>query len=219
MGRRTNALRDLDVHLMEREAQTARVPVALRAALTPLFDDLVEARVSVHKKVKTALKSATYRKSMRSLQAAIDGAQPGPKGGVSVRKLANKKIRRQLARVRTLGRAVGPATPDDEVHALRLECKKLRYLLEFFRALYPSDRVASTTKALKRLQDVLGTFNDRSVQQAALYTWLEEGRAIATPTAAAVGALIGALAVEQRHMRDTVETAFAAFDRAEVGWR
>ena len=50
----------------------------------------------------------------------------------------------------------------DDLHRLRIDCKKLRYATEFFGPLY-GDRMQDSTKRLKALQDVLGTLHDTAV--------------------------------------------------------
>ena len=214
LAQRTNLLRDLDVHLMDEAVQVSRVPARLREGLQPLFADIARRRAKAQAEVGTVLKGARYRREADALLERIRAVGSGPHAGWRVRKLADKKIASQLAKVRAGGRSITANTPDEAVHALRIECKKLRYLLEFFRHLYPSDRVAALVKSLKRLQDVLGAFNDFSVQQEALDGWLATTKKVPTATAVSVGALLGALEREQTAVRTGVEVAFKAFDDA-----
>ncbi len=65
-------------------------------------------------------------------------------------------------------------TEDEVVHQLRINCKKLRYLMEFFAPLFPENEIKTLIKALKLLQDNLGNFNDYSVQQIFLRQVLNE---------------------------------------------
>jgi len=48
---------------------------------------------------------------------------------------------------------------DEGLHRLRIECKKLRYATEFFMPLYGT-KMATFSKKLKQLQDVLGILHD-----------------------------------------------------------
>jgi len=48
---------------------------------------------------------------------------------------------------------------DDDLHDLRIECKKLRYATEFFMPLYGT-KMTTYLKKLKQLQDVLGVLHD-----------------------------------------------------------
>lgn len=216
LTRQTNALRDLDVHLLEAPAQTLRVPERLRDGLNALHTDLARRRTKTHRGLAAALKSEEYARAIDSLEARLAAAEDGPKGRRPIRKIAERKLALQLARVRAQGRAIGPETPDEAVHALRIEGKKLRYLLEFFRHLYLSEEVTVLLKALKRMQDILGTFNDRSVQQTVLYDWLEKTKNVSRPAAASIGALITALAAEQVAARSQVEQVFASLDATEL---
>jgi CHAD domain-containing protein len=65
----------------------------------------------------------------------------------------------------TMGTAIAPDSPPEQYHELRKKGKELRYLLELFGApLFEPDVVRPLIKALKGLQDVLGTHQDREVQ-------------------------------------------------------
>lgn len=48
---------------------------------------------------------------------------------------------------------------DEDLHRLRIECKKLRYATEFFAPLYGT-KMTAFSKKLKQLQDVLGVLHD-----------------------------------------------------------
>jgi CHAD domain-containing protein len=104
--------------------------------------------------------------------------------------------------------------PDEKLHRLRIQCKKLRYLLEFFASLFPSDEITLLTKQLKQFQDNLGEFNDLSVQRNTLKEYLdtivpESDRAILV--AAAIGGLITNLNMRQQHVRAEFSDQFRLF--------
>ena len=91
----------------------------------------------------------------------------------------------------------GGVRTDEDLHNLRIDCKKLRYLLEFFTSLFPKTQMKLLIKQLKQLQDNLGDFNDLSVQQARLLEVAGELPADAPGTAKALvatGALPSLLA-------------------------
>lgn len=78
-----------------------------------------------------------------------------------VRDLAPIMIYERLAAVRAFERVLGNATIE-ELHALRLQLKKLRYTVEFFRdVLGPESR--EVIRDIKILQDHLGDLNDADV--------------------------------------------------------
>jgi CHAD domain-containing protein len=111
--------------------------------------------------------------------------------------------------------SIGSDTPADAVHRLRIDSKKLRYLLEIFRSLY-DPRIASLIKELKKLQDHLGDFNDLEVQQKSLVrlakSMLLDG-ANQAGTVMAMGRLVEQLEERQSHERAAFHTHFDKFAR------
>jgi CHAD domain-containing protein len=76
-----------------------------------------------------------------------------------LQKRYNKMISRLISRIESTFPAVLTNQAKlEELHDLRISCKKLRYLLE----LLPEDKnnVLKTRKTLKKLQDILGTLHD-----------------------------------------------------------
>jgi CHAD domain-containing protein len=51
----------------------------------------------------------------------------------------------------------------DERHAVRIAAKKVRYAAEFFAPFFRQKRTRTYVKALAKLQDVLGQFNDGAI--------------------------------------------------------
>ena len=112
------------------------------------------------------------------------------------------------------GKALGADTADPEIHRLRIQCKKLRYALEFFSSLYPEEEIHLVVRQLKRLQDILGAFNDLSVQQQMLRHSLKEFQAGSRRNlelAAALGGLMQSLFQEQQELREHFTEAFTQF--------
>jgi len=216
LAHRTNALRDLDVHLLGHDAQLARVPEALRPALEPFFASLQQQRDTEQRAVCKVLRSSAYAAERSALADRVAHAEPGVRGGVSIRKLADQRIHKTVERVLVSGRAITPDTPDAEVHELRLDCKKLRYTLELFKELYPPSEIQAMVRRLKKLQDVLGDFNDCSVQKDALLAWVDNHASVKPRTAMAIGALYDGLHRDQLSLRAQVESRFAQFDEPKL---
>ena len=81
-------------------------------------------------------------------------------GSITVGEAAQLLIGKRYRGVLRRGREITSASSDESLHALRIRCKRLRYLLEFFRPTYGELLKAETTR-LKELQDVLGEFPGR----------------------------------------------------------
>lgn len=221
LGKLTNRLRDLDVALLNQDEYRSFLPGYLRPRLDPLFASLREERTGEHRRLAAALDGDRYLKFAADWEAFLENppesASPdnaeAPATG-----LAQKFIGRRYGRVMELGAAIEASTPDAELHRLRIECKKLRYLLEFFSSLFPAREIRLIVERLKSLQDNLGEFNDLSVQQADLRNHLQALSATSThqETFAAIGGLIGCLHREQKAVRAAFSKTFNAFNRAEV---
>jgi CHAD domain-containing protein len=117
------------------------------------------------------------------------------------------------------GRAVRPASPPRALHEVRIACKKLRYLMEFFRSLFPAEAIAPLIKALKAFQDNLGEHQDLAVQQDQLRGFeramAREGT-LPAETRAAMEELVEHLATRQAEVRRQFAERFAGFSGAET---
>jgi CHAD domain-containing protein len=83
---------------------------------------------------------------------------------VPVSSFAKKLLDRRLKQVNNKGTRKRDASLD-ELHALRIAVKKLRYALEFFESLFPIERVKRLRGRLVALQDVLGEINDATTMR------------------------------------------------------
>lgn len=212
----TGPTRDLDVYLLNREDYLARLPAALQPGLISFFDDLALRRQAEQKKMVHALRSKKSRSILNGWKRylASEDRQSAPAAGKKVDDLAGRIIFRRFKRVMKNGRVLDSVTPDSEVHRLRIQCKKLRYAIEFFSSLYPVEDIHSIVRHLKRLQDILGAFNDSSVQQQMLRHSLEglrTGSRRNTNWAAALGGLMQSLFQEQQELRGHFVEAFTQF--------
>jgi CHAD domain-containing protein len=115
------------------------------------------------------------------------------------------------------GSEIGEDSPPEALHELRKRGKELRYLLEMFGGLFDPDVVKPMVKTLKRLQDVLGAFQDTAVQSELLRGLRDELAAEPGGPAAliALGAVLDALAAAQQDARDHFAGSFRTFAAAE----
>jgi CHAD domain-containing protein len=217
LARETNRLRDLDVCLLAREEYTELLPPVLREGVGGMFGDYEMERAAQFKKVASRLRSSAHRQRMESVGAFFENeADHGPSEGadVPVGPLAFRRIYRRYRKIRGIADTLGVETPDEAVHALRIECKKLRYLMEFFSELVPGNEADAMEKALRRLQNRLGQFNDYSVQQRSLIAYWKnrKGRAAEAPgLPLAVGGLISVLYQRQQEQRGEIQEGLDGF--------
>ncbi|NTU53022.1 MAG: CHAD domain-containing protein [Chlorobiaceae bacterium] len=224
LGKRTNQLRDSDVYLLRRQEYTDLLPLSLRSALDPFFNDLEAEKRLHHKQFCRYLSGRDYLDFMTSWQEfiadeTIPEEESAPLASRPTAKVAAKALRKAMKRVHVHGRRIGSESSDAELHELRIDCKKLRYLLEFFSSLFQPKTSTEVLRQMKALQDNLGTFVDLSVQmeflQHRLATIPSERGGIGE--AAALGGLLTSLSRKREKVREHFQVIFSGFDSDETG--
>ncbi len=226
LGGLTGPPRDLDVHLLNLRGYEADLPASARGDLVPLADHLRGRKQAAHREQLAGLDSVRYRRLKREWRRFLEADAGGPGANASrpVGEVAAERIDRAYARVRKRGRSLSAETPAETLHELRIACKKLRYLIEFFRSLFAGGPVSAVISALKRLQDDLGDYNDLQVQQRELRDTAQElfsaGGANA-PVMLTMGRLVDRLesreSAARRRVVEQVGRFVSARTRAELG--
>lgn len=217
LGQLTGPVRDLDVYLLKEEQYRGLLPPTLREGLNPFFKTLAQRRSTEQRRLVSALRSPRFQKILSDWRQQLSNdttTDHGGNGGTPVTDLAGKIIHKRLRRILRDGRKIHAESQDLELHQLRIQCKKLRYSLEFFASLYDAKHMKRFIRQLKMLQNNLGEFNDLSVQQGMLTTYL----AAMEPTskkdlllAAALGGLISELDRQHQQLRNHFEETFYHF--------
>lgn len=166
MAQATNRLRDLDVFLLAEDDYRAMLPKQFQPGLDSLFKRLRRRRQSTWRNVAETLAEEAYGEKIIRLEKLLKNPPDFStrRSRNPIKKQVSRNILAQYRAMQRDGRRIDAATPDEQIHKLRIEAKKLRYLLELFAELFPRDLVRQLIKALKRLQDNLGRFNDYSSQ-------------------------------------------------------
>ncbi len=221
MGAATGEVRDLDVYLLKKQAYVEYVPEVLKPGILQFFQVLQRKRKTALNKMLKAMKGDAFEEALAALDDFVVSdvlQKAGAQGSTPVLELAKGSISKRFNKIIKKGGRIVESTPDEEIHNLRIECKKLRYLLEFFISLFPAAEMKTLIGQLKKLQENLGDFNDLSVQQDFLAGYLET----ITPKtprmimlSAATGGLITRLAMDQGRVRSDFFSAFQAFASAE----
>ena len=197
VARACGPLRDLDVHLMQREDYRTLVPGGLRSDLDDVFARLAQEREREQRAVVAVIDGASYRRLKRDWRGTIRTLRSGPPLGLDAEepavRVGRDVILRRYERIRE---HLASAAADDNatLHRVRVECKKLRYALEFFAPLIGG--ADDTLAQLERIQDALGEYNDLVVQEARLGALLKSespGAPGVVGRAAAIGAALAGL--------------------------
>jgi CHAD domain-containing protein len=218
IGKRTNALRDLDVYLLNQDAYKARLPAVLRDDIDPLFEHLRKKRARAFQYVLRGLRSKKYAQIIKDWESFLNKPPPGSATAANAElpiiELACSRIYKKFRGIVKAGSKILAITEDELLHALRIECKKLRYLMEFFANLFPRKKINALIAQLKNLQDNLGDFNDLCVQQEYLLNIAAElsgDRQQMKKTLVAIGSLVEALNREKQTVKDAFARTFRNF--------
>lgn len=176
-GRALGHVRDLDVFLEKAEHYLESLPEEKRAGLAPLLEHWQADRQSARQELVAYLDSDAYQEFKERFLKFV--ATPGagarrlendPPEPRLVCEVAPVLIYQRLAEARAFNAILHTASVE-QFHLLRIEFKKLRYTLEYFReVLGPECR--DVIQEIKALQDHLGDLNDAQVATQILRDFL-----------------------------------------------
>jgi CHAD domain-containing protein len=217
LGQCTGPPRDLDVWLLGWDELVAELDPAERTMLEPMREHVASERRAAHDRLRAALTSDRYRTLVATWHRVVDSEpqDPPPEAGLPIREVAAARVDRALRKVRKRGGKIDDTTAGQELHTLRKRAKKLRYLLECFRSTLREEPVDALVDDLKRLQDVLGEFQDAEVQIQALRTMavrMQEHEGASAETLLATGVFVSHLRDRQQRFRSKYSRRFGAFD-------
>ena len=211
LGAELGAVRDTDVQLDQLEAWQEAAEAEEREAFESLRPLLEAERRVARAAMLQALNSERYaRLEARMTDLVREGPMRAPPAALTpAREVLPDLLRPYLRAVRKQGDAITVDSPASEYHALRIHGKRLRYALECLSDEY--GRAAKRlTRALRRLQEVLGAHQDAAVA----ITWLrmiaeEEGMDLPPRTLLAMGEVLERYRVQMLELRVAVPSAYA----------
>jgi CHAD domain-containing protein len=155
LGGALGPVRDLDVQLDRLRTEAGAFEDDERAAVERLLVGLVAERQAARRRMLAALRTKRYTKLLVALAGAAN-SEPATADNAPVNVVVTKPYRK----LREAVRALGDDPPDNDLHALRIKGKRLRYAAEL---------VGSPAKALvqatRGFQEVLGEHQDAAVAE------------------------------------------------------
>lgn len=215
-GRILGPVRDLDVMLDKTRADAERYEQLQPGDLDPLLRAWEKERDACRKEMIEYLYGEEYEAFKQCFERFLThpiGSRSGKSkkqafsGEVRVRYVAPSLIWEHYGQVRAY-EPILPGAPVDTLHALRIDCKRFRYALEFLRE--PLGKPAN--KLIDRVtvaQDHLGELHDAEVAAHLLRQFLEGWwRRAVREGASSVGAqgITDYLFLREQELRDKIET-------------
>ncbi|TCO58580.1 CHAD domain-containing protein [Actinocrispum wychmicini] len=167
LGNVLGPVRDLDVQLDRLRAEAALFEDDERAAVERLLAGLIAERKTARRRMLAALRSKRYTALLAALAAAAN-SEPGATNSKRATAMTDV-ILKPYRKLRKAVAALGEDPPDDDLHALRIKGKRLRYAAELVGR--PANDLV---KATKGFQEVLGEHQDAAVAEETIRRLLVE---------------------------------------------
>ena len=212
-------VRDLDVAMGNLPHFLSEIPQGDAAHMDDYQQYLADQWQEERRRLLACLTSPRYGRLKRGFARSVER---GPSvrtmetlGSITIGDDARLLIGKRYRGVLRRGREITSASRDESLHALRIQCKRLRYLLEFFRPAY-GGLLKAETRRLKKLQDVLGDFQDACVAGQLLRSYAEglPMRSSNRGQLIALGQLIGGQERRAAMCRADFARAWERFDSA-----
>ncbi|UCD97719.1 MAG: CHAD domain-containing protein [Chloroflexota bacterium] len=225
-GRALGRVRDLDVFVEKAGQYLETLPQEQRNGLEPLLELWRNERETDRVKMLEYLDSEDYTDFKQTFLEFV--TTPG-EGAIPVNETTPNLVRHvvpvliytRFAAVRAYGLILESATIE-QLHSLRIEFKKLRYTLEFFREVL-GEEVKDLIDEIKSLQDHLGDLNDADVACSILRNFLDEweSRQFYKPISERenpepVVAYLASKHAERYFLTTNFQGIWSGFDQAEI---
>jgi CHAD domain-containing protein len=203
------AVRDLDVQIDGLKAYRKALPESGSDAMEPLIDAWQERRDEARSALAELLDANGYGHFVDDYRAFTDQPgsgvkEPRPNEPSLVREAAGGRIWQAYEHVRAHDAALRWADAEG-LHALRIDGKRLRYTLEFFREAMPRLQIDRLIATVTELQDLLGEHNDADVASRAAREFLvAQGSRLPEASRQAIGHYIDSRTAEMTRIRRRV---------------
>jgi len=213
LARALGEAREWDVYIDELHHPVEQALGESIPALKELRGLAVARQETGYRDARAAVASARYTALQLDLGLLIETISGGASAAALERSevFAASCLEKRFRKVRKMGRRALQG-PNEALHELRLEMKKMRYAAEFLASLFPADKAKAFARAAARLQSLLGHSNDYAVSIEQLSGLLE---GISGPDsnelAKAAGVVIGWHGIEMIRANREIEEAWDGF--------
>ncbi|WP_457607917.1 CHAD domain-containing protein [Nitratifractor sp.] len=165
---KTGKKRDLDVYLSRIDDYLEIVGPCYRDGIERLKSWLESRARESEVELKAFLRSEAFEKERKILEtfsrdARTDGLSEEAVGPIFLP--VKKALKRRYRKLLEKGTKLEKGSPPEAYHRVRIEVKKLRYLMEFFASVLEEEPFRLMLKRLKEIQTVLGDYQDLETQQ------------------------------------------------------
>lgn len=167
-------IRELDVHLGDIAQYAESISTddvdALHQYRVHLFQERMKARRRMLRCLDSCRYSRLLQRFQRFLTVQFKQRRRQTDARVTIRESARASMSRRVKHCLRLGDQLKPDSPARLLHDLRIQGKRLRYVLEMFQDPYERE-LRKSVRTAKRLQDSLGGYQDAEVASNRLLTF------------------------------------------------
>jgi CHAD domain-containing protein len=223
LGTITSPPRDLDVYVIEWPGYVAGLDAEAASALEPVVAHIGRQRDAAHAALADDLRSTRYHGAMAAwrawLEAPVDAALENKRSSDALGAFVARRLDRAQRRLLDRGRTIGRHTSAEELHELRKDAKRLRYLIECFGGLLPAGSRRPFVQRLKALQDNLGEHQDTEVHAGYLRSLsreLERVPGVTPDTLLAMGRMVELFEQRRQAAREDFAERFTSYDSKQT---
>jgi CHAD domain-containing protein len=188
LARALGVVRDHDVLLERMRARAAQLTEVNARAAAPIVATLEAARGEAHAELLQTLRGKRYLALLGRLVEAANAPALLLEADLPAPTVLPALVRRRWRGLARGVKALGDPPSDEELHAIRIEAKRVRYASEAVMPLL-GRQARAFARAAAALQEVLGDLNDAVVAERWLHDWA--GTSGSTQAAFAAGELAG----------------------------
>ncbi len=159
------SVRDLDVLMSDLQTYSAAQPEATQTALASVLALMEKRRTSARERLNNTFDKGSYQRFVKDFAGFLTSPGKGAREvdsddihPVQLRHVLPEMVYRHLGSVRAYDSVIADMDIPT-LHALRIECKRLRYTVSLFRELLGTG-ILEFIEELKVIQDSLGRVND-----------------------------------------------------------
>lgn len=168
LASKTNTKRDLDVFEAYLSSSVAKFYLHSHVNQSKTNED--EALIPLLEDNKTI----SFLSEWKMVLEDGEGFFEGENASLPFKALAAMSIAGQLDALGAKLKRLNESAPLTRFHKIRIEFKRLRYILEVSEHLFESKPLSKAVKRAKKMQELFGTLQDRDIQSAVLYSFEKE---------------------------------------------
>lgn len=207
-GTQTNGLRDLDVLLLDETYYFKLLPSEIATHLKPFFQRLRRRRQRYKRVLSQQLQAPGFKKDLQDLRNLYRRMDPSGREDPQLPLTTKLQLvlKKKFKRVKRAVHYGLNGAPESELHSLRIQLKKVRYILAGFESLFPGPELKQALSHLKNCQDVLGTRHDYEWQiNTILDASVDGSQSLPLETQKAMAMLAGVIHANHLHQWQEVK--------------